>query len=284
MEINIFCDSGVLTGEEKKKLIYLNSCIPSLCGSFGSGLASRLAIHLQNVVGGSALDSLTGFFNAFYYPAWTTVLHLMEQSGFSEEQVDTALKGQAMAMFLHLLDDHLVDGEIRVDPMILALRSRSWQIYEHSLMESGVSRELFQDSIRRYILAVSDTKKDFGSLDAYLSHFLDEAATWFILPEHLSRNHPHGESIIHMYNEFVMFWRLLDDLKDSRDDLERGDRTAFTILLDEVSDYEQAEVILLRFTEERLKSARILAEKSGLSSVAEQLESFYVSLKRQADD
>lgn len=281
MKINLFSDPGVLTDEEKRQLTYLNSSIPALCESFGSGLSSQLALEIQMSVGRSSLDSLTGFFNSFYYPAWTTVYHLAVRYGFSEKRIVGLLKGQAMAMFLHLLDDHVVDGEIAVNHRILAIRSRAWQIYQQNLLDTGVSPDAFQESIRRYILAVSAEQKEFKTVDEYLIHFLDEAATWFVSVEFLADLDPRRELVLRMYQEFVLFWRLLDDLRDASEDLKRGDRTAFTILLSLDSDYHRTEERLFWLTEERLRNAASLAKEAELHSVGDQLDSLLVSLQKQ---
>jgi hypothetical protein len=45
-----------------------------------------------------------------------------------EGDVTNAVTAQSMAMFLHSLDDHLVDGQVSVTPLTLFLRSQAWTI------------------------------------------------------------------------------------------------------------------------------------------------------------
>lgn len=274
MGINLFCDPSILTEEERRKLSVLNSAIPSMCQTFGPGLASHLAIRIQTSLGKSSLDSLTGFFNLFYYPAWTTLYHLARNQGYGEEQIDSLLRGQAMAMFLHMLDDHLVDGEIPVDHMLLAIRSRAWQIYEDITIQGGVPRDRFQNSMHRYVLAVSsppETERQTRNLGEYLQRFREQAITWFVLIEQLCQKEPQGEKILQMYEEFVFFWRLLDDWRDWEEDLEQGERTAFTIILEQEKDVIRAGARLRDMIRIHLKRASDLALEVGLPAVARQL-------------
>jgi len=44
----------------------------------------------------------------------------------SDDYVDSLLGCQAMAMLLHSLDDHLVDGDVPLSHMTLLIRSQAW--------------------------------------------------------------------------------------------------------------------------------------------------------------
>ena len=68
------------------------------------------------------------FFKYYYRPAWSVLYWLTAQRHdrriVSDEEIDAMLDGQAIAMLLHSLDDHLVDGEVRCH--VTLLRGQAW--------------------------------------------------------------------------------------------------------------------------------------------------------------
>ncbi len=68
-------------------------------------------------------------FRNYYVPSWSVIYHVnsaAEAHSFTAEEINMAPTAQAMAMFLHSLDDHLCDDEMETTHLLLLVRSQAW--------------------------------------------------------------------------------------------------------------------------------------------------------------
>jgi hypothetical protein len=188
---------------------------------------------------GGRVRHVAQFYDKYYSPAWTVIPALASQAGEADRQlVDDALGMQAMAMFLHLIDDHLVDGDIPVTHLFLQLRTEAWTCFADALdrMTEGnpAAREAGTLLVERYFFNVHRPPSR-NSLAEYESVFTGEAATWMIAPfliaDRAGYSADRRQLLRHMYEEFCLAWRVLDDLRDALADAVAGHRTAVHHLL-----------------------------------------------------
>ena len=206
----------------------LNREVPALCRSLPLAMQTDALLFFMRYAGVSPGETLN-FFGRYPVPAWSIVYWLSRQragaEAIGEDVVSLATKAHAMAMCLHSLDDHLVDGEIPVNHLTLLLRSQAWLVMNQALAQLADNlpggQPLVAEYIDDYYGGICD-ESPLSSLEDYCGRFRKQMATGFIVPALLTI-HQHGDrrdlpQIEAAFGAFGLAWRLLDDLQDVRSD------------------------------------------------------------------
>jgi hypothetical protein len=241
-------------------------------------------------------DNHFDFFHTIYTPAWSTSAWLLKKGAPKREYLlQHGASAMAMAIFLHSLDDHLVDGEIALNHMLLALRSQAWIHYISSLSilekEAEGGQEIVNDHIDRYYRYMTEPVP--STLEDYRDRFRDGMATWTLIPVLLSLPMEIDTSLITLcYETFGIAWRFLDDLQDYREDIQAARKTAPYLLLSGESRHawlemnEPSEIpglhhalktchsMILDYLDRSQKHAR----EAGLNELSEEIDSLLVSI------
>lgn len=107
----------------------LNQQVTGLCRSLSPCMRVGAIMFLMEYMHINVGDTLD-YFKQYYPPSWSIVHWLANVHNklvmISDDYVDSLLGCQAMAMLLHSLDDHLVDGDVPLSHMTLLIRSQAW--------------------------------------------------------------------------------------------------------------------------------------------------------------
>ncbi len=270
----------------------LNGSLLALCGELPEPLQGSAAIFLSTA--GGTPPGRFDFIRVFYAPLWTFINHLAPPGDAGQEHRRArAIRGQAMAMLLHLLDDHLVDGDEPADHMLLQLRTFAWNAFDDSVRELAEREDrgsaMVRELIDGYFSAVHAPPRG-DSLEIYLRTFRAQIGTWLAVPMLLAGSKAAG--VRTCLEEFSLAWRILDDVQDLDKDSERAAPTAvyFALstesrriwkdpamlgnrreLLREALERENVLEGLLGRAREHLKIAAASARDSGWSAYAEQI-------------
>jgi hypothetical protein len=143
-----------------------------------------------------------------------------------------------MAMFLHSLDDHLTDGQVAVSPLTLLLRSHAWMIMNRAFRNLAEGLPAGGRTVRSFIddyYSSIQNSKVIRSLDHYCNLFRKQMATWMIAPILLSMKmngiSDFTRDVEIAYGSFGIAWRLLDDIRDIGDDIQKGSHSAIYLCL-----------------------------------------------------
>ena len=221
----------------------LNGQVMKLVRTLPEPLQTDAMLFMMRYAGidmGEGLD----LFRNYYVPAWTTMYWTMNAPSASvelpEEELQLLLCAHAMAMHLHSLDDHLVDGDLAVSHLLLALRSQGWLLLRMSLEDATAGDQEQHEMARTlteeyYATITGDDATD--TLDEYCALFRGQMATWTVVPVltamKVSENRKVWVDVRSAYESFGIAWRLLDDVQDVEDDINSGARTAMYLALGE---------------------------------------------------
>jgi hypothetical protein len=186
------------------------------------------------------------FFHHFYSPLWSWIYWAATAPEVPEvPEMGEVVAGQAMAMFLHLLDDHLCDGQLRCQPLLLQLRTAAWlkmeQCAQALAKDSASAKELWQSDISRYFAAIHrpPPRQD---LDGYCAHFRDQMATCVAFPALTLRwqgTPEAAEDLCRIVYGLGIAWRLVDDVQDAYADWLAGHESILYILLRAQPDFAE---------------------------------------------
>lgn len=219
----------------------LNGPMMALCRSLPESMGAGAMMFLMEygrIAVGEALD----FFKHYYAPSWSAIYWTAAAPGaagaLSEKDLDDALRCQAMAMFLHSFDDHMVDGGVAVSHLTLLLRSQAWRFMMDAICRfcedfpggSDAAAGLIND----YYGAITEEETP-SSLDGYCELFRKQMATWVVMPVLFARKTGRSDQFIAAlrgsYESFGIAWRLLDDIQDLEADMSDGTRSAVYVCL-----------------------------------------------------
>lgn len=216
----------------------------SLCRSLPKSVQTEAILFLMRYSGINLGDELD-FFANYYPPAWSILYWFSHDSTLPAKRlkkgdVTNAVTTQSMAMFLHCLDDHLVDSQVSVSHLTLLLRSQASTIMSSAScnLAEGVpaGERTVRSFIDDYYSSLQDSKAP-ESLDSYCDHFRRQMAIWMIAPILLSMKmtgiSDFTRDVESAYGSFGIAWRLLDDIKDIADDMEKGAHSAIYLSLPE---------------------------------------------------
>jgi hypothetical protein len=196
-------------------------------------------MHYSRIKLGGVMD----FFTNYYPPMWSILYWLSRNCTLSsrrlkEKDVTSAITAQTMAMFLHSLDDHLTDGQVPVSHLTLLLRSQAWTIMKRAFcnLAEGVPEggRTVQSFIDDYYSSIQDSKA-IQSLDSYCELFPRQIALGTIAPILLSMKmtgiSDFTRDIQMAHGSFGIAWRLLDDIRDIRSDIQKRSHSAIYLYL-----------------------------------------------------
>ncbi len=221
----------------------INDQIPALCRSLPRSMQGEAMIFLMEYFRlqvGEPLD----FFRHYYAPAWSALYWIAgaprSAAGFSDTDLDAALCGQAMAMLLHSLDDHLVDGGIPVSHLALLVRSQAWRRMSGATDRfcAGLAggSDIATALIDNYYSGITERDAP-SSLDAYCDLFRRQMATWVVMPVLAALKTGGDDAFVagvrSAYESFGIAWRLLDDIQDLEPDMADGTRSAVYVCMDD---------------------------------------------------
>jgi hypothetical protein len=177
------------------------------------------------------------FFRNYFAPAWS-VLYWMEQQAGRQPLLTTADRrnartAHAMALFLHLLDDHLNDGQLQASHLILLLRSQAWWRMKTALKQMvadvATGDRIVNDAFDAYYGSIGSPPA-LATLEGYCAHFRNQMATGMIVPRLMASKMGCGDdytnALTTAYSSFGVAWRLLDDWQDLEEDIQRGCHSA----------------------------------------------------------
>jgi hypothetical protein len=293
-------DFGTIKLTQEKIELYhiLNKELLNLCKLLPESMQSRAIQFLMDysrISPGQPLD----FFSRYYPPVWSVLYHIhMMKYRIPvpiHESLPIALQGQAYAMFLHSLDDHLNDGDIPASHLALLLRSSAWMRFNECITYFTEiipeSKVMAKNLINDYYSGMMIDNVQ-ASLEQYCARFRKQVATGLIMPLCMSKlmgiDDPIVLHIQQSYESFGVAWRLLDDIHDIEEDIKNRLQTAIYCSMpqkysnlwnieDNKKRFEKIVSLLVKegiidniiqkiYTE--MKKAEILANKAGLAELA----------------
>lgn len=239
-------DFGKVKLSKVESIFYrgFNNEILSLSRVLPESLQTDAMLFLMQYSGLNPGDKLD-FFAGYYPPVWSILYWLsriqpLPAKRLKKRDILNAVTAQSMAMFLHSLDDHLMDGQVSLSPLTLLLRSQAWTIMNHafSYLVDGVSggEKTLCRFIDDYYVSFHEPK-EMKSLDSYCDLFRRQMAIGMVAPILLSMKiaglSDFTRDMEIAYGSFGIAWRLLDDIRDIADDINNGTHSAIYFCLPE---------------------------------------------------
>jgi hypothetical protein len=177
------------------------------------------------------------YFRNYFTPAWSIVFWLerlpVRTAPLAEADRQDARTAHAMALFLHLLDDHLNDGQLQASHLALLLRSQAWRRMHQALegLRAGVATGagIVEGALEAYYGSIGAPPAP-ATLEGYCAHFRDQMATGTIVPllmaSKMGYDKNFDDALVAAYGGFGVAWRLLDDWQDLEEDMRSGCRSA----------------------------------------------------------
>ncbi|GHF52902.1 hypothetical protein GCM10010218_37950 [Streptomyces mashuensis] len=174
--------------------------------------------------GRSARHETGDFFARFPAPVWSFL------SWVPSARTADAERAQALALFLHLWDDHLADGRLASTAAARRLRAAAWAEWECSARAAcrawGVPDRPVAEAGACYLRSVSPAGgAGQPGAGAHLRSAARQAAMWVLLPRALEQARATGPGLARAVRGFCLAWRIVDDLWDVAEDAAAGVRT-----------------------------------------------------------
>ncbi len=194
----------------------------------------------------------------------------------------SALTAQAMSFLLHLMDDHIIDGQTAPSILLLQLRTAVWNRFARHIEElsrnlAEAERDPVRSAIDLYFESLHHPEA-VGDLDAYLERSRREMHIWSAAPALLAlhtrdlfppESAPGTSFWFDLIAAVSTAWRLVDDLRDWQDDAVAGHRSAVYYLLSPESagcfDAVATETARLRELEQALRREGVLERAVDLA-------------------
>ncbi len=194
-------------------------------------------LQYAGIIPGNKLD----FFAHYYPPAWSIIYWLSRDRALPTKRLEKkdvahAVTAQSLAMFLHSLDDHLTDKQLSVSPLTLLLRSQAWTLMNRAFRNLAEGLPEGMKTVRGFIDDYYESTRDSKgqiSLVGYGHRFRKQMAIGMVAPILLSLKMTGFSDLTRdverAYGSFGIAWRLLDDIRDIKRDLEKGKHSAIYI-------------------------------------------------------
>jgi hypothetical protein len=231
----------LLASEERAFYDAFNRHMIDLVYSLPVSMQTESLLFLMQYAGmriGEKLD----LFRNYHSPSWSFLYWIGHAEKVSRrltpDEMECAAGAQAMAMFLHSLDDHIHDGSMTPSHLLLLLRSQAWLLMKEKLIRftggNAVDRATIDDFINTYYEGIS-SRATLSGLDEYCRLFRRQMATWTLIPYLASlkryRDRSFADDIKEAYECFGIAWRLLDDINDVEEDMHNHEHSAVYYLL-----------------------------------------------------
>ncbi len=148
-----------------------------------------------------------------------------------------AVRTQAMAFLLHLIDDHLCDGQTPPDILVLQLRTAVWNRFEQGLQKLAPKAVNDGQAIREWVDAYFESTYQPtppADLSEYMSLATRQMAIWTAAPALLALRAGAEFDVCRKIHEILeavtLAWRLTDDIDDRLEDARLGHRSALYFL------------------------------------------------------
>lgn len=213
------------------------SVIQSLPQSVQIDALLALARHLE-----IPYEKKCDFFKGFYAPSWSILYWIAVSLGaraeFSLKDTYPYQAVHAIAMLLHLWDDHLNDGDLPASHLTILIRSQMWMMFKQTLdkLVHGSERDAIfvRRCLDRYYKSIENSNP-MASLDAYCEQFKQQMSLGYIAPVLLSRRMTPDVDLVNRVRSalgsFGCAWRLLDDLHDVPCDIQSNTKSAVHVCL-----------------------------------------------------
>lgn len=212
----------------------MDAAVMALAQALPQDLRPEAEAALRGYGGGTRL-----FIELFYRPVWS-FLHWLPAPGSAtgEAVLAVACRVQAMALFLHLWDDHLSDGQLAPDLVRLHLRSLAWQSFSGGVDQlcraAGLQPDAAEAMVTAYLSSVH-RPGPANSLDAHAERMVRQVGIWRVVP--LAYGQVVGgtaaaAALCQVVERFSVAWRLIDDVQDAAEDAARGQQNALDLALD----------------------------------------------------
>ncbi|MFH0997211.1 MAG: hypothetical protein V1844_17205 [Pseudomonadota bacterium] len=218
--------------------------ILSLCRDLPKSLQTDAMLFLMQYSGLNPGDKLD-FFANYYPPVWSILYWLnceytLTAKRLTKGDVANAVTAQSMAMLLHSLDDHLIDGQVSVSQLTLLLRSQAWTIMNRAFCNLVEGVPAGVKTVQRFIdeyYASFQEPKELKALDTYCDLFRRQMAIGMVAPILLSMKRTCISDFTRdmeiAYGSFGIAWRLLDDIRDIDDDIKKRSHSSIYLCLPE---------------------------------------------------
>jgi hypothetical protein len=178
------------------------------------------------------------FFGLFYVPTWSFLHWIPPGSGVT--WLHEARVAHALALFIHLWDDHLCDRQLSIDILKLHIRTAAWQRMALTIRTLNLHCvphiDWFEHCSTRYLTAIHEPRS-VQNVDDYCQHFCAEIAIWTMVPYLLGieLDALNGTGVAAALSEcierFSVSWRLLDDIQDIHADVYTNKKSAVWLAL-----------------------------------------------------
>lgn len=226
----------------------LNLEILKVCKDLPESLKIPATMHLM--AGGRQPGRPYDFCGDFPVPLWSILrtIHAEKPGGSTmppgdstgstgcasqPELLKTAITTQAMAFLLHLIDDHLSDGQVPADILLLQLRTVVWNRFHSGVTHLSQQTERPHSTIQRWVDWYFESTYQPApprNLDEYLELSSRQMAIWAVAPALLHLGIGGAFEQTERIREFVesvtLAWRLIDDLQDWQEDAQAGQQAA----------------------------------------------------------
>lgn len=230
-----------LSKEEDELYSLLNEQLLTLCRGLPESVQNNATIFLIEY-SRYRFGEPFHFFEKFYMPTWTIIYHIASlkkhKESLTKEEFENAISAQAMAMFLHSLDDHLNDNELDTTHLLLLIRSQAYiKMLDHiNKFCNNINdcNDIINNFINDYYQVMCN-EIEVNSYNDYCERFRKEISTWYIIPTLTAKklNLDIVENMLKAFQSFGIAWRLLDDLNDFEDDLFSNTKSALYYSLPE---------------------------------------------------
>ena len=237
-----------ISGRQQRFLDEMNHMVLSLARSLPKSTRTDALFFLMfymDIVADQQINFYKlNFFKNYYTPSWSIIFWIQDvlqgRKKLSDGDKKSAMTAHGLLLLLHSLDDHFNDNELRATHLSLLLRSQCWLIMTNSLkvLAEGVGggSEIISGFMDDYYSAIRSSK-EIDSLDGYCDLFRNHMATGLIVPtlmiKKMAADEKFQKAFRNFFESFGIAWRLLDDIKDLKDDMEKGRHSSIYVALPE---------------------------------------------------
>jgi len=205
------------------------------------------------------------FLQHFKKPTWTVVHHLCNKHISNNTDKDLifthALYAQGLSLFLHTLDDHLCDGDLPIDHVMLIFRNAVWNdfIRNVEILEDllNVKSSIRIQNIDRYSYGASihENTQSFGEyIYAFQLTMKLGTIVSHIIMTYAKCSSSEIHDILDSLYSYGCAWRILDDIDDLSQDILNNKFTAPYFLLNMEEREKWFPANSISFTKEIVRS------------------------------